>query len=45
MACSSYSYQAVVTLNPAVIAAYHMARGEFDGLLQDAGGKPLAIYG
>jgi hypothetical protein len=33
------------TQSSGFIAAYDLATGKFDGLLQDAGGKPLAING
>src|SRR6266436_4956712 len=33
------------TTSSGFIAAYDLATGKFDGLLQDAGGKPLAING
>jgi len=33
------------TLSSGVIAAYDLATGKFDGLLEDASGKPLAING
>lgn len=33
------------TQSSGFIAAYDLANGKFDGLLQDAGGKPLAING
>jgi uncharacterized protein (TIGR03118 family) len=33
------------TESAGVIAAYNLATGKFDGLLQDATGKPLAIQG
>jgi hypothetical protein len=33
------------TQSSGVIAAYNLATGKFDGLLQDASGKPLAING
>jgi hypothetical protein len=33
------------TQSSGFVAAYDLATGKFDGLLQDAGGKPLAIKG
>ena len=33
------------TESSGLIAAYDMTTGKFDGLLQDASGKPLTIYG
>jgi hypothetical protein len=33
------------TQSSGFIAAYNLATGKFDGLLEDAGGNPLAING
>jgi len=44
--CSSGSSREPATPSPSgFIAAYDLATGKFDGLLQDASGKPLAING
>jgi len=46
MTCSSGSLRVGGILSPAdSFAAYDLATGKFDGLLQDASGKPLAING